>query len=197
MERMSVIKNSGNKPHERGFSLIEVMVAGFILTVGLLALAYGYGQVAEFAMSGGRTATAQQKAQEAIDNVEGAYYGKMLTWGQFENDTNGGVFLSGCRSLTTAGPDGIVDTADDGSVETITLPGPDGEMADGTVLPLTMYVREIQITDLGSNLKQVVVTVFYTTPSGGGSGFAPPACPSLSSPHYQVTSDVFNPNNPS
>jgi prepilin-type N-terminal cleavage/methylation domain-containing protein len=183
--------SSKNRASDKGFTLIEVMVAGLILTVGLLALAYAYGQAVEFAMASQQIATAQQKAQEAMENVMAASNSGTLPWAQFSNTGNGGVFLAGCYPLTTPGGDGIIDTADDGPVETITLPGPDGKIADGTVVPLSGFLRQIQITDVNSTLKQVQITVYYATPMGGSFNYAQPNCPPLTSPHYQVTSDVY------
>jgi Tfp pilus assembly protein PilE len=183
--------NSDSWPDEKGFSLVEVMIAGLILTVGLLALAYAYGQAVEFALASQQLATAQQKAQEAMENVMAARNNNVLQWSQFSNTNNGGVFLAGCYPLTTAGPDGIIDTADDGPVETVTLPGPDGRVADGTVVSLNGFLRQIQITDVNNTLKQVQVTVFYTTSPGASLNYTQPNCPPLSNPHYQVTSDVY------
>ncbi len=151
---------------ENGFTLVEVMVAGLILTVGLLGLAYAYGQGMAMVMSSQQDAIARQKAREAMEDVLTARNNDTLTWSQINNVSNGGVFLDGPQPLTTPGPDGMVDTADDGSIETIVLPGSDGSLADGTSVSLGGYTRQIQITTLSSVLKQITVTITYVTPPG-------------------------------
>lgn len=152
--------------NEGGFTLVEVMIAGVILTVGLLGLAYAYGQGMAVVMSSQQDAIARQKAREAVEDVLTARNNSTLTWSQINNVSNGGVFLDGVQSLTTPGPDGMVDTADDGPIETIVLPGPDGSLTDGTSVPLGGYTRQIQITTLSNVLKQITVTITYVTPPG-------------------------------
>jgi hypothetical protein len=88
--------------------------------------------------------------------------------------------------LLSAGPDGLVNTADDvnfapagacpAGPECITLPGPDGILgtADDKPLSLANFTRQIQIgtvlevdgVTIDPNLKQITVTVSYTI---GGS----------------------------
>jgi hypothetical protein len=88
--------------------------------------------------------------------------------------------------LLYAGPDGLVNTADDTNFpasgtcpagpECITLPGPDGILgtADDKPLSLANFTRQIQINTvlesdgvtIDPNLKQITVTVSYMT---GGS----------------------------
>lgn len=151
---------------ESGFSLIEALVAGVILAVGLLGLAYAYGEGTVGVVYSQQMAVARQKAREAIEDVMTARNTQTLTWDQINNVSNGGVFTDGATQLTTAGADGIVNTADDGAVETITVPGPDGLLSDGTAEPLGNYTRKIQITAINSDLKQITVTITYTTPRG-------------------------------
>ena len=61
------------------------------------------------------------------------------------------------------GRDGLVNTADDGGVESTTLPGPDNitGTADDVVVPLNDFTREIEIRDIGDNLRQIRVIVRY------------------------------------
>ncbi|MGH9325381.1 MAG: type IV pilus modification PilV family protein [Terriglobia bacterium] len=151
---------------EGGFSLVEVMIAGVILTIGLLGLAYAYGQGMAVVMSTQQDAIARQKAREAMEDVLTARNNSTVTWAQINNVSNGGVFLDGPQPLTTPGPDGMVDTADDGPIETIVLPGPDGSLSDGTSVTLGSYTRQIQITTLSNVLKQITVTITYVTPPG-------------------------------
>ncbi|HEV2500635.1 MAG TPA: prepilin-type N-terminal cleavage/methylation domain-containing protein [Terriglobia bacterium] len=160
---------------ESGFSLIEALVAGVILSVGLLGLAYAYGQGTVMVVYSQQMAIARQKAREAIENVMAARNNQTLTWDQINNVSNGGVFIDGAELLLNPGLDGIVNTVDDGAsavspcltgTDCIVVPGTDGLLSDGTPEPLSNYTRKIAITSINSDLKQVVVTITYTTPRG-------------------------------
>ena len=154
-----------------GFSLIEVMVAMGILTVGLLAL------VGVFAMAVTRMAAsspmlvAREKAREAIESVHAARDSGELKWDAVNNVSGGGVFLDGANPLTMPGADGLVSTADDGAVETVRKPGKNGLLGDGDdeTVVLTSFSRQIVITPLNyddgggvnPNLRQVTVNIRY------------------------------------
>ena len=157
---------------ERGFSLVEVMVAMGVMTAGLMAL------VGVFALGVTRMATsspmliAREKAREAVESVHAARDTGELAWNTVLNvGTGAGVFRVGAQALRMPGADGLVNTADDGAVETVRKPGKNGILNDGDddVVPLTDFTREIRITplnyDVGGgvnpNLRQVVVTVRY------------------------------------
>ena len=154
-----------------GFSLIEVMVAMLVLVVGLMSLV---GVAAVGITRAGQSSPmliAREKAREAIESVHTARDTGEITWDKINNVGNGGVFLSGPQSLKLAGADGLVNTADDGAVETITTPGPDGILGNGDdqVQSLVNFTREIAITSLNNdgtntvnkNLRQIAVTVKY------------------------------------
>ncbi len=152
---------------QHGFSLLEVMVATVIMTVGLLALAYAYGQGMVTVTTCQQDAVARQAARETMEDVLSARNTSTLTWAQIANVSNGGIFLDGAQPLTTPASNGLVGTANDGPVQTITLPGPDGQLgtADDITVPLNSYQRTIQITALSQSLKQVTVTITYVTPA--------------------------------
>jgi prepilin-type N-terminal cleavage/methylation domain-containing protein len=159
------MKGSGSRSQtDRGFSLIEAMVALGVLAVGLLSLA---GVLANGLKNIGESPTdviARQKVAEAIEAVYTARDTRILTWAQIRNVANGGIFLAGPQPLRTAGADGLVNTADDGAVETLIQPGPDGLLGtpDDIAVPLTQYTREIRITDVSLMLRQLTVTVIAT-----------------------------------
>jgi Tfp pilus assembly protein PilV len=157
---------------ESGFTLVEVLVAGMILSTSLLALAYCFAQGMATVMASQQDTIARQKAREAMEDVLTARTSQSITWAQIENVSNGGIFTDGPTKLTTPGADGLVNTSDDGSVETIILPGPDGLLSDGTTTPLNGYTRQIQITDINANLKEITVTVSYTTMPGMTRSFS-------------------------
>ena len=73
------------------------------------------------------------------------------------------MFLDGLRPLTLAGADGLLNTADDGAVEGLMRPGPDGQLGTGddVMTPLTGFQREIMIRDVGPNLRSVRIRILY------------------------------------
>jgi prepilin-type N-terminal cleavage/methylation domain-containing protein len=150
----------------RGFSLIETLIAVLVLTVGAIGMASVFLYGMQSASSSPNDLIATQKAAEAIESVFSARDSHTLTWAQLRNTANGGVFLGGARDMTTPGLDGILDTADDGGIESVDLPGPDQLLGTGddTTQTLSAFKRQIAITDSGDNLRIVTVTITY--PSG-------------------------------
>ena len=156
-----------------GFSLIEVMVAMLILTVGLLSLV---GVAAVGVQRVGQSSPmliAREKAREAIESVHTARDTGELAWGKIQNTAAGGVFLSGAQSLKMSGTDGLVNTSDDGAIETLRTAGLDNILnnSDDIITTLIDYTREILITPLNRdgtgvldpNLRQIQVIVRYKT----------------------------------
>jgi type II secretory pathway pseudopilin PulG len=152
---------------EAGFSLIETVFAIGVLSVGALGMAGIFASGMQKVASSPNELLSTQKAAEAIESVYSARDSHLLTWSQLRNVSNGGVFKDGPQPMTTAGPDGVVDTADDGPVETVILPGPDQKMgtADDITKTLTGLTRTIAIADisppLGDVLRSVTVTITY------------------------------------
>jgi prepilin-type N-terminal cleavage/methylation domain-containing protein len=154
-----------------GFSLIEVIVSTGILSVGLLSLA-AYMAFGLRNMAGSSFAVlAREKAREAVESVHTARDTGLVTWPLIRNEGDGGVFIDGFTNLTTAGDDGLVNTDDDGAIETLRTPGADGILgnADDQTLVLDNFQRQIAITDLPLNgsaqvnpaLRQITVTIRY------------------------------------
>lgn len=142
---------------------MEVLVALFISSFSLLALAQ------TFALNMRQTGTSQgdliarEKAAEAVESVYSARDSRTITWAQLRNFADGGVFLNGPQSLKEVGADGLVNTTDDGAVQSIVRPGIDnllGTVDDETV-PLTSFQRNIVITDVAANLRQIQVVMTY------------------------------------
>ncbi len=162
----------GRPSSDAGFTLVEVMVAGLIMTIGLLAVAYGFMAGLATVGTAQEDTIARQKAREALESVLTGRNTQAISFSQIDNIATGssGIFVNGWQPLYLAGVDGIIGTADDAAagLDSITLPGPDGILgtADDVTVPLTNYQRQIVITDLSSTLKQVTVTVKYTTPAG-------------------------------
>lgn len=155
-----------------GFSLIETVVAMMIVTFGLMALAQAFVLGMSHMATSSSDVIAREKAREAVESVHTARDTRIITWAQIRNVPNGGVFLAGERPLLVAGPDGLVNTADDGQLggssnvfEEIVAPGPDNTLGTGDDVhtPLTTFRRTIQITDIpGSpSLRRLTVTIRY------------------------------------
>ena len=99
---------------EAGFSLVETMIAMGILATGLLSMAGAF--VLGLASLNGSSANlvAREKAREAIESVHTARDTRVITWGQIRNVSDGGAFVDGAQPLRNPGPDGLMNTADDG-----------------------------------------------------------------------------------
>jgi hypothetical protein len=177
---------------EEGFSLIEAMVALSILMVGLLGLAQVFYVGMFHASTSSSHLIAREKAREAIESVHTARDSRMLNWGMIRNVTTptcanvpanpplpavtltavgGGIFLNGEQQLRQAGPDGLVNTADDAAAGPEELPGRNGRFEAGPPLAvptaanddigLNDFWRTISICDVNDDLRQIVVTVRY------------------------------------
>ena len=172
-----------------GFSLIEVMISVAILTIGSIGLLGVFGLAVKATQTTQEDMVSRQLAAETMESIYTARNSAEIGWPAIANVSNGGIFVDGLQSIKCAGPDGILDTADDascltasgatcpnGGIECLTEPGPDGVLgtADDVVLSLANYQRQVQILPLyttGANptliqtLAQVSITIQYTPPS--------------------------------
>jgi prepilin-type N-terminal cleavage/methylation domain-containing protein len=155
---------------EQGFTLVEVIFALTVLVVGVLGsaqvLSYGLRNLS----SSPSDVISFQKAAQAVESVYAARDSHTLKWSQIRNVNgaggDGGVFLDGPQPLKQAGPDGLVNTADDAPlpVESMILPGPDQliNTADDEIVSLSGFRREISIRDVPNergNLRSITVTI--------------------------------------
>jgi type II secretory pathway pseudopilin PulG len=154
----------------KGFSLAETVIALGVLTTGVIGAAGVLTVGMQNLSSSPADVVVTQKAAQAVEAVFAARDSHRLTWAQIRNvngaASDGGVFLDGPQPLKLAGLDGLVNTADDTTVETITLPGKDQMLntPDDLIITLSQYTREIMIRDVvGENgeLRSIVVTVTY------------------------------------
>jgi prepilin-type N-terminal cleavage/methylation domain-containing protein len=159
---------------QKGFSLLEAIVAITILSVGMLSLAAVYSKGILVASMTQFDYIAEKKAEEAVETIFAARDSKVLQWTNIRNTTgsggaNDGVFLIGPQPLLAAGPDGLYGTADDevNSPDVVIIgPGPDGILgtADDVTMSLANMTRTITITDIPGNpsLRQIQITINYT-----------------------------------
>jgi prepilin-type N-terminal cleavage/methylation domain-containing protein len=150
-------------PEQTGFTLVETMISIIILGCGFLALASAFSQGMILMSTSHFHQIAKEKASEAVESVTTSRDTRVITWNQIRNVSEGGIFLNGPQSLRAQGADGLVNTADDGAVETETLPGPDHVLGSGddVVVTLDSFTREIEILDVAPNLRQIRVIITY------------------------------------
>jgi prepilin-type N-terminal cleavage/methylation domain-containing protein len=166
---------------QSGFTLIETMIAIAVMTIGIVSLLAVFGTAVASTQNAQENLIARQKALETMESIYTARNTQQITFAQIANIVNGGIFTSGATQLQSAGPDGLVNTADDvpfpasgvcpAGPECITLPGPDGILgtADDQAMSLSNFQRQIQIAPvlesdgvtINPNLKQITVTISY------------------------------------
>lgn len=169
------MRNETKRALDTGFTLIETLIALFILAVGILSMAAMLGTCLSLMSTSQYDYIAQQKALEAVESIYTARDLQQTSWSNIYNTSQGGIFLVGPLSLCAPGPDGIVGTIDDdctnpdyvampnaGTGFINTTPGisPNGDAKD----VLGTFQRTIAITDVPNRpgLRQIVVTITYT-----------------------------------
>jgi len=161
--------NNKKAERQKGFTLLETMIAMAILSFGILSLASFFTQGLKNSNAVQMQYIANQKAQEALETIFTARDTQMLSYAQLANVSGGGVFLDGPQPLLAPGPDGLVGTADDDAKSPdgiVTGPGPDNILgtADDTQINLNPWMtRTIAIAPVNgyTTLKQITVTVNY------------------------------------
>jgi prepilin-type N-terminal cleavage/methylation domain-containing protein len=178
------ISISKTRNREEGFTLIEVMIAIVVMSIGLLAVIASFATAVAATQSAEEDLIARQKALEAMESIYTARNSQQIPFAAVANTGNGGIFLSGALPLKSAGPDGLVGTADDvscttaagvtcpnGGAECMVLPGPDGVLgtSDDTTMSLSNFTRTIAISpvllpsgQVNSNMMAITITVTYT-----------------------------------
>jgi type II secretory pathway pseudopilin PulG len=162
---------------EAGVTILEMVVAMLILTVGLLGLAASIGYAVTVSNKGRNLTNTKLLVVSLLEQMETLRNTEQLTFGQIANQgsvdnppgsTNPFIgFPTGFQQLSiNPGPDGIFGTSDD-----LISPGPDNiygnsdDIVDST-WAVGGYQRQITITNLSANLKRIQVTVRY--PDAGG-----------------------------
>ncbi len=163
---------------QRGFSLLEMIIAMSILTTGLLAVASTIGYALLVSNSGRGITNTKLLIVSVLEQMETLRNTETLTFGQIANeievdntgaDWNFVGFPSTFLPVSVnPGPDGIFGTNDD-----LIDPGPDlvyGTADDfsNQALERPGVTRQILITSLSPQLKRIQVTLRYS-PNGGDS----------------------------
>jgi len=169
---------------QAGFSLIEVMIAIAVMSIGLLAVVGSIAAAVATTQSAQEDLIARQKALEALESIYTARNSQQIAFASLNNTASGGIFVGGAQPLLCAGPDGLVGTTDDvacitsggttcpnGGVECWVLPGPDGVLGTGDDITMSLanFTRTVAFGQVllangnpNDNMIAVTVTVSYT-----------------------------------
>lgn len=156
---------------EAGFSLLEMVVAMLVLTIGLLSVASAIGYALMASNRGRGITNSKMLIVSALEQMETLRDTGQLNFGEISNSQQQSSSFRGFPSdfrpvSTVPGPDGVFGTADDLS----TAPGADGYYgtSDDTIdwsRARPGVTRQIIITDLNPLLKKIQVTLRYS-PNG-------------------------------
>ena len=164
---------------QAGFTVLETMIASFVLIVGLLGLAGILAEGLAWMNVSQYEYIAQQKAAETIESIFTARDQGQVTWATICNVgstvCSNGMFLIGPQPLCDPGTDGIVGTSDDfvsggcpdlAHTDSVLLPDSSGVFGlTPTRMPLTTYnfQRTITISSVTGvpNLRKIQVTISY------------------------------------
>jgi len=140
--------------------MLEMIIAMFILTIGLLGVASAIGYALMASNSGRGLTNAKLLVVSALEQMETLRDSGQLTFAEISNSPVAGSSFAGFPSTflpvsTAPGPDFVYGTADD--------PG----ISDPTQA-IKGVTRKIEITSLKPTLKQIKVTLHYS-PNGGSA----------------------------
>lgn len=170
------ISKSAARNDEGGFTMIEAIVAIFIVTIGLIGTAAAITYALEFGAISRNVSAAKSVAVSIIEEVETLRNARRLDFKQIANagkvDNTGspntfGGFSNGFKPVSiNPGPDTVVGTDDD-----FKDAGPDGKYGttddfDNPAFARSGYFRQITVTNLSDSLKKIEVKVKYLGSSG-------------------------------
>jgi prepilin-type N-terminal cleavage/methylation domain-containing protein len=163
------------RPSESGFSLLEMVIAITLLTVGLLGVASAIGYAMVASNHGRQITNTKLLAVSILEQMETLRDTNNLTFGQIANvgqvSNKGAVknfdgFQPGFQQVSiNPGPDGIFGTVDD-LIDSVNGIYGDGNDQINPNFALVGVTRQIQITDLSTTLKRIQVTIDYSVPGG-------------------------------
>jgi prepilin-type N-terminal cleavage/methylation domain-containing protein len=157
---MALKKTKGSRA---GFSLVETMIAMVVLAIGLMSVATVFSSSLEIIYLAQADAIAQHQAQQMIEGIFAARNTGAVSFAALQNQSSApgiGIFKDGMTAAFQAGPDGVMNTLDDGPALEL---GPDGK-------PLSNFQRQITISTVflqdgvspDPNERKVQVWVQYT-----------------------------------
>ena len=99
------------------------MIAMAIMGIGIVTLLAAFGTAVAATQNAEANLIARQKALEAMESIYTARNTQQITFSQIANIASGGIFTNAATPLLAAGPDGLVNTADDVNSPVPDLPG--------------------------------------------------------------------------
>jgi hypothetical protein len=173
MRHLRAANSNPSRPRAAGFTLLETLIALFVLAVGILGLAAMLADALSYMAASQDDFIAQQKAEEAVESIFTAKYNGNITWNQVANysstTTPLGLFLTGPQPLLQPGADGLVGSVNDtaSTPDYIMYPGTDGKLGSALAVkePLTNFTRTITISAITGeqNLRTIQVVINYNT----------------------------------
>lgn len=176
MQANTLNNPAASRHSEAGVTILEMVVAMLLLTVGLLALAASIGYAVTVSNKGRNLTNTKLLVVSLMEQMETLRNTQELTFNQIANagqvDNTGSTkdfagFPTGFQQLSiNPGPDGIFGTTDDLiSAGADNVYGTADDFTDNT-WAVPGYQRQIAITSLSANLKRIEITVRY--PDAGG-----------------------------
>jgi prepilin-type N-terminal cleavage/methylation domain-containing protein len=154
----SCFRITQHKRQESGFSLLEMIVAMFILTIGLLGVASAIGYALMASNSGRGLTNAKLLVVSALEQMETLRNSGQLNFAEISNSQVSGSSFTAFPTTflpvsTVPGPDFVYGTTDD--------PG-----RTNPALAINGVTRQILITSLSPTLKKIQVTLRYSANGG-------------------------------
>ena len=174
------------RTEERGFSLIEMIIAIGIITIGILSLAATLGFSIITSNRVKQVTLAKYIAVTTMETIISTRESQVLPFSSIgpQSGSNPNGFVTGVQPVRNAGVDHIYGTTDDDGDLVYTI-GPnstnlqfDGAGDEKVNLTQIGYRREITVTDLNDpdtgrplGLKQIQIKVYYPSPVGGQKSY--------------------------
>ena len=170
-------KNQNSDKKQHGFTLIEAVIAIFIVSIALIGTAAAITFALQFTTLSRNVSEAKTIIVTSIEEIETLRNSQRLEFKQIENagavnNTNTSSvfngFSVGFKDVSVnPGPDGVGGTDDD-----LRAPGVDSTYGtpddfDDNSWARTGFRRQITITQLSDTLKKVEIKVHYFGASGG------------------------------
>lgn len=170
-------KKKSRAGRENGFTMIEAVVAIFVLTIGLIgtvaAITYAleFGAVSRNVGSAKSVIVASIEEVETLRNSQRLNFRQIANFGAVDNTDSSNLFGGFSKGFKPVGlqpgPDGVNGTNDDLSTAT----GLDGVFGtDDDVIDATAvrggYQRQITISDLSASLKKIEIKVKFPGRAG-------------------------------
>lgn len=162
--------------NEAGFTLVEAIIAIFVLTIGLIGTAAAITYALEFGSISRNVSSAKSVVVASIEEIETLRNARRLDFKQIANvgSVNNaysknlfGVFSTGFQPISRdPGADGVNGTDDDliaaGADKTF---GTADDFNDPTLVR-SGYERQIEITNLSDSIRRVEIKVRYLGSAG-------------------------------